>query len=104
MPRSYSCVVCGKTSPQARCPKHRLGSRPRGNGFEGTVRAVIAEHRMVCHICGKPIVSREDLHVDHVVPRASAATAAEAAKLDRVENLKPSHRWCNLTKGDRHHG
>lgn len=56
--------------------------------------AILAEHGMVCHLCGAAIESRADLHMDHVIPLARGGPHV-------AENIRPSHRWCNQRKKDR---
>lgn len=56
--------------------------------------AILAEHGMVCHLCGGDIATRADLHFDHVVP-LSLGGAHEP------ENIRPAHAFCNLSKGNR---
>ncbi len=53
---------------------------------------IIAEHGMVCHICGDEIKSFADLHFDHVIPLARGGPHS-------YENVRPSHKRCNLRKG-----
>jgi hypothetical protein len=56
--------------------------------------AILAEHGMVCHICGLDILTRTDLHFDHVIPLARGGAHV-------VENIRPSHSFCNRSKGAR---
>ena len=56
--------------------------------------AIIAEHGMVCHICGLDILTRADLHFDHVIPLAKGGAHCPA-------NIRPSHALCNLRKSDK---
>jgi 5-methylcytosine-specific restriction endonuclease McrA len=53
---------------------------------------VIAEHGMTCNLCHKPIESRADLELDHVIPLARGGTHT-------YDNVRPSHRSCNRRKG-----
>jgi hypothetical protein len=53
---------------------------------------VLKTHGRICHLCGKPIESEADLHIDHVIPWAQGGTTHD-------ENLRPAHRRCNLLKG-----
>jgi 5-methylcytosine-specific restriction endonuclease McrA len=55
---------------------------------------ILAEHGMVCHLCGQPIDGMADLHFDHVIPLARGGAHA-------AENIRPSHKRCNLRKGAR---
>ena len=56
--------------------------------------AILAEHGMVCHICGLEIPTRADLHFDHVIPLARGGAHSP-------ENIRPSHASCNMRKGAR---
>lgn len=53
--------------------------------------AILAEHGLVCHICGDPI-DPADLHFDHVIPLSRGGAH------DRT-NIRPAHSRCNLRKG-----
>jgi hypothetical protein len=55
-------------------------------------REIIAEYGMWCHICDTAIESRDDLHIDHVIPLSRGGSHTK-------DNLKPSHALCNLKKG-----
>lgn len=57
-------------------------------------RAILAEHGMVCHICGDEIASFDDLHFDHVVPLSLGGPHT-------VDNVRPAHGVCNMQKGNR---
>jgi len=56
--------------------------------------AILAEHGMVCHICGDDIPSMADLHFDHVIPISKGGPHTR-------ENIKPAHAVCNLRKHDK---
>jgi 5-methylcytosine-specific restriction endonuclease McrA len=67
-----------------------------------TVDQVIAKWGELCHLCGLPIdltAPRQTkipgwengLHLDHVIPISHGGP-------DTIENVKPSHGKCNLTK------
>lgn len=55
-------------------------------------RVIIDRDGMVCHLCTELIASWADLHFDHVIPLARGGPHT-------YENIKPSHRWCNQSKG-----
>lgn len=55
---------------------------------------ILAEHGMTCHICESDIESFDDLHFDHVIPLARGGAHS-------YENVRPSHKRCNLRKGTR---
>jgi len=73
----------------------RRKARKLGNeGEPVSYVAILAKWGMVCHICGGEITDRTDLHFDHVIPLARGGAHAE-------RNIKPSHSFCNLSKGAR---
>lgn len=55
---------------------------------------LIAEHGMVCAICGKPIESEHELTVDHIIPRAMGGSTT-------YENCQLAHKACNFRKGNK---
>lgn len=56
---------------------------------------LIAEHGMVCALCGKPIESEKELTVDHIIPRAMGGATI-------YENCQLAHKSCNLRKGNKY--
>jgi 5-methylcytosine-specific restriction endonuclease McrA len=73
----------------------RRKARKLGNECERvSYVAILAKWGMVCHICGGEITDRSDLHFDHVIPLARGGAHAE-------RNIRPSHAFCNLSKGAR---
>lgn len=56
---------------------------------------LIAEHGMVCALCGKPIGSGNELTVDHIVPRTMGGATI-------YENCQLAHKSCNLRKGNKY--
>lgn len=56
---------------------------------------LIAEHGMVCALCGKPIESERELTVDHIIPRAMGGATI-------YENCQLAHKKCNLDKGNKY--
>lgn len=56
---------------------------------------LIAEHGMVCALCGKPIESERELTVDHIIPRVMGGATI-------YENCQLAHRVCNLSKGNKY--
>lgn len=83
-----------------------MPSKMRGRGRGGRPwRRIVAELRragLPCAICGHPIdytLPHNDamsFTVDHAIPRRMAPWLAE----DRA-NLRPAHRRCNSSDGDR---
>lgn len=56
--------------------------------------AILAEFGMVCHLCGGEIESRPELNFDHVIPLTRGGPHVQ-------ENIRPSHKSCNLRKGSK---
>ena len=56
---------------------------------------LIAEHGMVCGLCGKPIESESELTVDHIIPRAMGGSTT-------YENCQLAHKACNFRKGNKY--
>lgn len=56
--------------------------------------AILAEHGMICHICGEEIEFVGGLHFDHLIPLAKGGSHT-------ADNIKPSHALCNQRKGER---
>jgi hypothetical protein len=56
--------------------------------------AILAEHGMVCHICGAGIPARRDLNYDHVIPLTRGGAHVQ-------ENILPAHKFCNQSKGNK---
>lgn len=52
---------------------------------------VVEIHGMICHICRLDIASMDDVHIDHVIPRARGGSHT-------YENVRPAHARCNLRK------
>jgi 5-methylcytosine-specific restriction endonuclease McrA len=56
---------------------------------------LIAEHGMVCVLCGKPIESENELTIDHIIPRSLGGSTTYG-------NCQLSHKLCNLRKGNKY--
>lgn len=48
----------------------------------------------ICGICGLEIASKDDMNIDHIVPRSKGGS-------DDESNLQLSHALCNRLKGDK---
>ena len=89
-----------KANPERASEVSRAGCARRRARMMGAVvtkadyAAILAEHGMVCHICGKPIPDRAHLDFDHVIPIARGGAHS-------AENIRPSHGSCNRSKGAR---
>lgn len=55
-------------------------------------RALLLRPGAICGLCGLPIETVQEGHVDHVIPRGVGGS-------DTPANLQPAHRLCNLRKG-----
>jgi hypothetical protein len=55
---------------------------------------ILAIHGMVCHICDGEIPSRAALNFDHVIPLTRGGPHVQ-------ENILPSHKTCNVSKGNK---
>ncbi len=54
---------------------------------------IMERDKMTCHICGKK-VNKDELNFDHVIPLSKGG-------LHSNENIKVSHAFCNMNKGDK---
>lgn len=53
---------------------------------------LVAEHGMVCALCGKPIEHEYELTMDHIIPRSLGGATV-------YKNCQLAHKKCNLAKG-----
>ncbi|WP_349018432.1 HNH endonuclease [Corynebacterium accolens] len=60
-----------------------------GRYAQRLVKATIARHGDVCHLCGH----RGATTADHVVPRSRGGD-------DSLDNLRPAHASCNSSRGN----
>lgn len=77
----------------------------RGNKTDKyTIEEVLERYGCDCHICGKPIDLsaprfqgkpgwQHGLQIDHIIPISKGGS-------DSIENVKPVHGFCNLSKGN----
>lgn len=86
-----ACVVCGTPSRLARCPRHQLRSRPRGNAFEPTRRRILERDGYRCQIQLDGCTGTAT-HVDHITPLSKGG-------VDTDFNLQAACAHCNLRKG-----
>jgi 5-methylcytosine-specific restriction endonuclease McrA len=94
------CLGCGRlTDGASRCASCHMAWQRRQRRRSPSSRVTQrAEYRRVrqagppwrCHLCGHLILSRGDLHLDHVQP---------VSRGGGVLNIAPAHRSCNLGKG-----
>ena len=81
-----------KRNPERWALRNRENQRRRRGEKPVSYTAIIAEHGMVCHLCGGDIAGLEDLHMDHVIPLARGGKHS-------AENIRPAHAVCNMRKG-----
>lgn len=89
----------------------RRRAKIRNQGFEFfTEKDVIEKYGIVCHLCNNIIDLnaprggrgagklglnwQNGLHIDHVIPISKGGS-------DTLDNVRPSHAKCNLSKGNR---
>jgi 5-methylcytosine-specific restriction endonuclease McrA len=86
-----ACVVCGRPSPDSRCPRH---ATPRDNGHARPKRlaAQVLREELVCHLCGKVGTADDPLTIDHLIPVSRGGQTVR-------ENLAAAHRSCNSRRG-----
>lgn len=116
--KENSCDLCriasveyGRKYGQKNLEKGRLASRKRrsskqNNGYEFYLEGqVLEKYGTDCHICDESIdltAPRQvgklgwerGLHIDHVIPISKGGA-------DTIEQVRPSHASCNLTKGNK---
>lgn len=66
-----------------------------GRESQNLTALVKAEYGYVCHLCMKGIATDDEYSVDHVIPRSKPNST------NALENLKPAHRSCNYSRGNR---
>ena len=86
--------------------KHRRRARMLGNGVEKyTTLQVLETYGIDCHLCNRPVDMsaprgvgqpgwETGLHIDHVIPISKGGQ-------DTLVNVRPSHGYCNVSKGAR---
>lgn len=73
----------------------RYQARKRGATVEPVdYEAIIKRDGLRCHICGKKIRSRKDLHFDHIIPLSKGGKHS-------MDNIACAHAACNLRKNDK---
>jgi 5-methylcytosine-specific restriction protein A len=92
------CTKCPTLIPMgtSRCAKHRRKTNkisPRLRGYTTEYdkkRAAILAASNICWLCGKHGANT----VDHVIPLSHGGT-------NDISNLKPAHKRCNSSRGNR---
>ena len=93
------------TNPESRsAAKRKRRALEQGTGHVPyTVEQVLEKYGINCHLCSLPINldaprspaiegHKMGLHIDHVMPLSKGGP-------DNIENVRPSHAICNMTKG-----
>ena len=62
-------------------------------------KRVAVRYNFRCALCNRPL--DETWETDHIVPLSQAKTAAEAERLNSIDNLQPVHRSCHQLKSSR---
>ncbi len=97
-----------KANPEkANALARKYRAKKLGNGFEKyTLKEIFETYGRNCYLCDMPInlnVSgrpgsnpqwRSGLHIEHFIDIALGGS-------DTIENVRPSHAWCNQTKGSK---
>lgn len=87
-----ACIICGRRSRGARCPRHQLRSRPRGNAFEPTRQRILERDAWRCQVQLPGVCLGTATVVDHVVRLADGGSDADS-------NLRAACAPCNLARG-----
>ena len=71
------------------------GGKLRVMAYRVTLRDSFKDNGSVnCGICWLPIKDRDELTVDHIIPKSKKGTSL-------FNNLQPAHKRCNEQKGNR---
>lgn len=96
-PPRWLDVTCAQITSRAWYEWHLArGNDPRKsrNPLRARTRElVIMRDGLVCGLCGGDVL-RDDVHIDHVLPRLHGGT-------DALDNLQVAHSLCNTRKGAR---
>jgi 5-methylcytosine-specific restriction endonuclease McrA len=97
-------------NPESRSSaKRKRRALEKGAGhFPYSLDQVLEKYGTNCHLCSLPIDldaprspsiegHKMGLHIDHLIPLSKGGQ-------DNIENVRPSHAICNMTKGARIHG
>jgi hypothetical protein len=94
-PKEYVILKFCKLPSKAFVDWHARRGASRFRRIDDNVRAeVVRAHGMVCWLCSRPIASKSELHLDHVIPHSLSGP-------ETVENLRPAHARCNVIRGNR---
>ena len=83
-----------KAAEQARA-RDSMRRVAKGAGEFITISGALFDHDDLCYLCGTPIESAAEAHLDHIIPIALGGTHT-------WDNLAPTHARCNLIKRGLH--
>ena len=92
-PQLRSVRTAPRTSPPLRTSNTRKRVTPH------MLKRVAVRYNFRCALCHLPL--DETWETDHRIPLSQARNAAEAERLNSIENLQPVHRVCHQMKSSR---
>ena len=92
-PQHRSVRAAPRTSPPLRTSNIRKRVTPH------MVKRVAVKYNFRCALCHLPL--DETWETDHRIPLSQARNAAEAERLNSIDNLQPVHRACHQMKSSR---
>ena len=63
------------------------------------LKRVAVRYKFRCALCHRPLDATWE--TDHIIPLSQAHTAADAERLNSIENMQPVHRSCHQLKSSR---
>ena len=92
-PQHRSVRAAPRTSPPLRTSNIRKRVTPH------MLKRVAVRYNFRCALCHLPL--DETWETDHRIPLSQARNAAEAERLNSIDNLQPVHRACHQLKSSR---
>ena len=92
-PQLHSLRVAPRTSPPLRTSNIRKRVTPH------MLKRVAVRYNFRCALCHLPL--DETWETDHRIPLSQARNAAEAERLNSIDDLQPVHRACHQMKSSR---
>ena len=92
-PQLRSVRAAPRTSPPLRTSNMRKRVTPH------MLKRVAVRYNFRCALCHLPL--DETWETDHRIPLSQARNAAEAERLNSIDNLQPMHRACHQLKSSR---
>ena len=92
-PQLRSVRAAPRTSPPLRTSNIRKRVTPH------MIKRVAVRYKFRCELCHIPF--DETWETDHRIPLSQARNAAEAERLNSIDNLQPVHRACHQMKSSR---